>query len=425
MRTITRRHHGMAFVYIVLSIVAMIGFCSFAVDLGRVVVAKTQLRVAADSAARAGVAALAANSGTSAVVAAAQAMALKNQADGYVVSLASSDVIVGIWNRSSRTFSSSGTANNSTTYQAVQVTARRTAATSTAIPLLFAEVLGIKTCDVTATSVAALVAVQTTTQFVSAQSNIWLSGEPQGTLGSVPDPGYSSAAHPYKYDVAGDPNIAYGQPGGPGSAVASNYSQTGGKVEWTDYNNEQLYNSILQFNITVTPGSIIQLSNVSGTAANEGEFTSGTGTTTADGDDNGSYSTYSDDAANPSLPQGTNTTSGTEHGITNIITPINSMVGVFLDNNPADDASDSNYSGTPPGLDFSSQTARDYTTLDPQLSQSFYVGTGQTSSDAQQTIVVPSNATRLYLGTMDGHEWANNVGGFNATITQYQIAIVH
>jgi hypothetical protein len=106
--------------------------------------------------------------------------------------------------------------------------------------------------------------------------------------------------------------------------------------------------------------------------------------------------------------------------MSNIYTPINSMVGVFQNGSTNDSLSTT----VPPGLDFSSQTARDYTSLEPQLFQTFYVGTGQTSGSTQQTIVVPPNATQLYLGTMDGHEWSNNVGGFNATITQYQIAIV-
>jgi Flp pilus assembly protein TadG len=412
----------MVIIYVIVSILALLGFCSLSVDLGRVMVAKTQLRIAADAAARAGVGALAAlppGSSTTTVVAAAQAIALKNQADGYAVTLAASDVIVGTWNTSTRTFSSGGTANNTTTYQAVQVTARRTKATNTAVPLLFAQILGAPTCDVTATTTAALVVVpgQRHTQFISAQSNIWLAGEPQGTLGSEPDTGYVSSAHPYKNDIAGDPNIAYGQPGGPGYAV-------GHKVASTDYNSQQLYNSILQFQLTVIPGSIIQLSSVSGTADNEGEFTNGTPTTGANGNDDGSYTFLSDDAANPSFTQGTETTSGSEHGISNIITPLNSVTGVFLDNNPADDSSDSNYSSPPPGLDFTTQAARDYTNLDPELAQSFYVGSGQTSNGTQQTIVVPANATRLYLGTMDGHEWSNNVGGFTATITQYQIATV-
>jgi hypothetical protein len=76
-------------------------------------------------------------------------------------------------------------------------------------------------------------------------------------------------------------------------------------------------------------------------------------------------------------------------------------------------------------LDFSTQTQRDYTSIDPQVRQPFFVGNGQTSGSVQQTIIVPSNATRLFLGTMDGHEWSNNVGGFNVTITQFQVQMVH
>jgi Flp pilus assembly protein TadG len=410
------RRRGVAMFYIVVAAVAMLGFVSLAVDLGRVQTAKTELRRAADAAARAGVAYI--SQGSSTVQTVAINMAANETCDGSSVVLTASNIQVGIWNTSTKTFSTSGFADNATKFQAVQVTAKRTRAGGNAIPLLFGMVLGAKTCDVTASSVAALMATQSTTQFVSAQSNIWLAGKPKGTLGSVADGGYSSAAHPYKNDIAGDPSIAYGQAGGPDSSVGS-------KVSSTDYNNQQLYNSILQFNLTVTPGSVIQISNVSGQASNEGEFTNGSGTTYADGTGNGSIWSLSDDAANPNLTQGTATTSGSEHGISNIITPINSMVGVFLDNNSADTSSDSNYGTTPSGLDFSTQSARDYTTLEPQLAQSFYTGTGQTSGGTQQTIVVPPHATRLFLGTMDGHEWSNNVGGFTATITQYTIEIVH
>jgi hypothetical protein len=410
--------------YVVVSLIAMMGFVSLAVDLGRVQTAKTQLRRAVDAAARAGLASL--SQGVSAVRTVAVNMAANDKCDGSTVVIPAANVTAGIWNNSTKTFSTTGTADNITTFSAVQVTASRTQAGGNPIPLLFGMLVGANTCDVSATSVAALMVTQSTTQFISAQSNIWLAGEPKGTRGSVPDTGYSSAAHPYKYDVAGDPNIAYGQPGGPGSPLAPDYASTGGKDVSTDYNNQQLYNSILQFNLVVTPGSVIQISNVSGTANNQGEFTNGgSGTTSANGNNGGSYNSYSDDGANSSLPEGTQSTSGTEHGISNIITPINSMVGVFLDGNPADDSSDSNYSAAPSGLDFSTQTARDYTTLEPKLAQSFYAGSGQTSSNNQQTIVVPKNATRLFLGTMDGHEWANNVGGFNATITQYTIEIVH
>jgi hypothetical protein len=148
--------------------------------------------------------------------------------------------------------------------------------------------------------------------------------------------------------------------------------------------------------------------------------------TTANGEDSGSVAIYSDDAANPTDSQGTVTTSGSEHGISNIATPLNSLNGVFLDQGSSSAGADNTSGETvPTGQDYSTQTARDYTTLEPQLNQSFYVGTGQTSSGVQQTIVVPNNAYELFLGTMDGHEWSNNQGGFNATITSFDVEIVH
>ncbi len=95
------------------------------------------------------------------------------------------------------------------------------------------------------------------------------------------------------------------------------------------------------------------------------------------------------------------------------------MVGVFLTNTQPDQ-----YSSGASMLDFSTQTERDYTNIDPQIQQSFYAGDGQTSNNIQQTVTVPANATRLFLGTMDGHEWSNNAGGYTATITQTTYSIV-
>src|SRR5271170_2630847 len=111
------RRHGVAIFYIIVVLIVMIGFCSFAVDLGRVQTAKTELRRAADAAARAGVADLAL--GTSSVQSAAIAMAANDKCDGSTVTLTVSNVSVGIWNTTNSTFSTSGTANNTTTYSAV------------------------------------------------------------------------------------------------------------------------------------------------------------------------------------------------------------------------------------------------------------------------------------------------------------------
>src|SRR6202034_14229 len=116
------RRHGVAIIYVIVVLIVMIGFCSFAVDLGRVQTAKTELRRAADAAARAGVASLAL--GTSNVDSAAIAMAGNNKCDGSYVTITSANVSVGIWDStksSSTAFSTTGTANNTNTYQAVKV----------------------------------------------------------------------------------------------------------------------------------------------------------------------------------------------------------------------------------------------------------------------------------------------------------------
>jgi Flp pilus assembly protein TadG len=428
------RRRGVAIIYIIVVLIVMLGFCSFAVDLGRVQTAKTELRRAADAAARAGVANLA--QGTSQVEAAAIAMAANNKCDGLPVTLTDSNVNVGIWNSSTSTFTTSGSANDSTTYSAVQVK------TSQSIPLLFGEILGMAHCTVNATSTAALVSVSApVSQYVSAHGNPWLAGEPKGTKASQPDPGYDSPSannvHPWKYDIANpSPSVD--------DTPTTTYSDSS-KVTSTDYSANQPWGSPAEF--TVSPGAVIQISvplDSSNMSNNQGYLTGGTGNTYANGSASGSYANYSDDGANPSMAQGTTTTSGSEHGLSNIIVPINSMVGVFMDQNGATygaDSSQENETSVPPGLDFSTQAAQDYASgttqssstvsselgggsIEPQINQTFYVGNGQTSASVTETIVVPNNAYALFLGTMDGHEWSNNVGGFNATITEFHIELV-
>lgn len=406
-------------IYVIVALVVMLGFCSLAVDLGRVQTAKTELRRAIDAAARSGAAFL--PQGTDAVQNAALGIASKNKVDNLFLKLNTADVQIGVWNKSTKTFSTSGSADNVTTFHAVQVTGLRTRANGNPIPLVFGSILGASTCDVKATAVAALISVQTPQSvYVSAHGNPWLAGEPAGTLGSVPDDAYDKPKanndHPWKYDIA-NPSKA--------DTSSTVYSDST-KVESSDYSSDEPYGSPAEFNLTVTPGSVIQISVPQGDTATNSGYLDNTGngiSTSADGSNNGSYAIYSDDAANPNLPQGSVTTSGSEHGISNIATPINSVVGVFLNTSNGTVPDDQ---GTPPtGLDFSTQTSRDYTSLEPDLRQSFYVGDGETSSGVQQTIVVPANATTLFLGTMDGHEWSNNQGGFHATITQFQIELVH
>src|SRR5437588_8390759 len=76
---------GIAAVYSILMLVALCGLVSMGVDLGRVQVAKTELRAAADAAARAGVAGLATS--VSQAQSDAVATAAANNCDGSAVVL--------------------------------------------------------------------------------------------------------------------------------------------------------------------------------------------------------------------------------------------------------------------------------------------------------------------------------------------------
>jgi uncharacterized membrane protein len=142
----------MAVIYTAVSLGVLMMFASLGVDLARVQMAKTELRCTADAAARAAAASL--SSGVSASESAAMAIASANTADGNGVTLQSgADIEFGTWDNTARTFTVLSGANRSYA-NAVRVTARRIATRGTAVPLVFAQVLGRNSCDVTASSVA-------------------------------------------------------------------------------------------------------------------------------------------------------------------------------------------------------------------------------------------------------------------------------
>jgi hypothetical protein len=100
---------------------------------------------------------------------------------------------------------------------------------------------------------------------------------------------------------------------------------------------------------------------------------------------------------------------GAVNGISDITVPINALVGVFLGS--------AQPSGSAPlSLDFSTPSSRDYTSLSPGLQQVFFIGSGYTSTGIQQNVVIPNGATSLYLGSMDGYQWANNQGFFSVNV---------
>ena len=101
---------------------------------------------------------------------------------------------------------------------------------------------------------------------------------------------------------------------------------------------------------------------------------------------------------------------GSEHGLAGIIAPMDSLVGVFLSGPQPDKTK------APKSFDFSAIRG-DFKSFSPKLKQLFFIGNGKTASRDVRRYLVPANATRLYLGTMDSYEWNNNSGSFTVTVT--------
>lgn len=179
------RARGHVLAYFTILLPAMVGFCSLAVDYGRAQLVKSQLLRAADAAARYGVTGL--SSGTA--VSNATAAALANTADGTSVVLQASDIEIGVWNSTTRTFAVSNVGSN-----AVRVTARRTAARGNAVPTMFAMALGRGTVDVHAVAVASTTPGVSTVINVPGGANPWLAGMPNGTTANFTNQGWVDSA---------------------------------------------------------------------------------------------------------------------------------------------------------------------------------------------------------------------------------------
>jgi hypothetical protein len=155
------------------------------------------------------------------------------------------------------------------------------------------------------------------------------------------------------------------------------------------------------------PGTVLTFTNVSGGVNHDPSLADDT----ANGNTSQIYSHNIDDPLGEPAVQ---------DNIGDIDSPIDAMLGVFL-------TSSAPTTQTPPTVvrDYSIQAARDQVmSSDIQLQQPFFLGTGATSTGTTKTYVVPPNATQLYLGTMDGHQWSNNGGAFSVTITQKQSVLL-
>ncbi len=154
----SRNRSGMGLIYATIIMSVMFLFCSLAVDYGRVQLAKTQLRVAADAAALAAAGEL--KNGITPALNAARTIAAANLSDGTPVALdTNNDVEFGRWDASNHTFTALA-GNARSTANSVRVSARRTAARGNAIDLPFSKMFGPNACNVNASAIAVASPVQ-------------------------------------------------------------------------------------------------------------------------------------------------------------------------------------------------------------------------------------------------------------------------
>lgn len=95
-----------------------------------------------------------------------------------------------------------------------------------------------------------------------------------------------------------------------------------------------------------------------------------------------------------------------ENGIADVVAPVNSLIGVFLDD------STPNPIIPPDGVDYSQGAGIDFTLTAPSLLKPFFIGDGKNSEGTVQKFYIPPGATRLFLGSLDPSDQENNVGSF-------------
>ena len=145
------RRSGVALIWAMVVLLALCAIASLAVDLGRVHLAKTQLRAACDAAALAAAQEVLWDPANARPVAIATAKA--NRADGTPVVITTADVQFVKWDEATRTYTVL-TSSQMSQCNAVRVTASRTAAGGNPIDLPFAKMIGKNTCDARAEAIA-------------------------------------------------------------------------------------------------------------------------------------------------------------------------------------------------------------------------------------------------------------------------------
>jgi hypothetical protein len=106
---------------------------------------------------------------------------------------------------------------------------------------------------------------------------------------------------------------------------------------------------------------------------------------------------------------------GPEHGISGAKGPGGALVGVFLGVDLPTE------SKPPDQQDFSKPIERDKTVVAPAVREVFFIGDGRTNAGVEQHVIIPDQASRLFLGTMDSGHWKDNKRSYQVVIKAKRI----
>jgi Flp pilus assembly protein TadG len=157
-----KEERGASSVMVAVSLVAILGMGALAVDLGYVMSTRSEVQKAADASALAAASRLVQlyneQSGNlteaemaAAAIQAANQWSQSNTASNTSLTIAASDVQLGVWNPTAKTFTLGGAADE---INAVKITMRRDATTNGPISLFFGSVVGVGTVNVSAGAVS-------------------------------------------------------------------------------------------------------------------------------------------------------------------------------------------------------------------------------------------------------------------------------
>lgn len=338
------------------------GFAALAADFGRMTVAKSELQAATDAAARYAARTMRSQSGgTSAAAASAAAVFAESKIDGSAFTFdPNNDLTLGIWNAATRTFTPATVANGANAVRISTKLVMGDAARPMSITPMFRGPVTVRA------ECIAQVSGETASSYVSAKSNPWLAGMPNGSVSQNLRP---DASHVWDY-----------------AGTGPNNASSPGMISLSPAN--------------IQAGQAVLFDSVTGTVANDGS------TTPVNPDGNTGW------IVNLGTANGIGASNWplSVNGVSNIKAPMSAMIAVFLNDNAP------NSTSAPTALDFSTEASRDFTSISPQLKQVFFVGNGRRSNGEAQQFIVPEGATRLFIGNMDAWQWNDNTGGFTATI---------